>query len=997
MKLNGLTNNLKDNNSLSNSYLSHIVELLRQEVEALAKKEVDLEAITKEHIETQQVIVDTETVNAKTVNIDKINVSNINDKIILLSKTIEMFETLKVNGHTVITDEQFTGPFTYKGEVETLPGNSNAGDVYIFDNKVYISDGSTYNSFDIPLGSVSKTEFDDTIKDVKDEISTVVSDTNVLSNKLDTYIESNDSNITTINNNIQNINNIIVEKLDKNPVDGKTYVRKDDQWIDLNTADNTVKQVAGESTVSNKEDGVTITSPKVEINTPDFKVNGAELPQVDKFSLSKTTEVEDNYYYRLKFGRSPYSSVSSIQQGWCTYGNSYEEAQKAPPEKYSFFTKNWQYCKFNLSGSTGGNDQAINITAMDKDGNINNISSFWEDWVETSSGLLLSASFFSFNQEYVPEGWEDTVYMFCPGSSNVAAYSTSKPYLVELKDGDFSRKIDIYNGPGKLKEQGFVPYYSSVAGGEHISQGCGKGLRNKNIQRICWVAFNVANTGGNYAIIIGGDKNSKVTDPFDPTKAIYVPLPATAYYSYDCMTATDKAWYLQESYTGRMMRITPDGQVTEINLSENVYSSGFNYIEYTDKNNRPAAAYYVLNDASGGGHYVVFLEEEVDDSVNVIERKVTSSAFTPSDSQWYSQLFKFCENSHYIFFTASCGLAAGSSVKYGAAKMCNMLWYWDKKTHTTHAINNFYEGIPFDEHSFIEMHKTKGNAIWFPYICYVMPKASRTGELHYISDIDYTNINPDTGIDEGEIEVQTANVGTNHSFFYAGSNADFGQLYYPYPLQGNPSWENGGPRNQLSATNDDGILCIMSGDMMAYALCYGDGNIKVWECSNHDGSAGGRLDCDADKTPIIPDITYYGYGWDSYSCLFGMTHGWILSVFPNVSVDMWDYDAGQNRSYTYIGVQYRNGEPNILTEPHLTKIQRTGSVSFPQRCKFEKYGYLQTYDDYERRKKVLGEIRANLQYAVGSTGTDSYFKEVRKEVKKLNLEYNGKVISSVEQ
>ena len=56
-----------------------------------------------------------------------------------------------------------------------------------------------------------------------------------------------------------------------------------------------------------------------------------------------------------------------------------------------------------------------------------------------------------------------------------------------------------------------------------------------------------------------------------------------------------------------------------------------------------------------------------------------------------------------------------------------------------------------------------------------------------------------------------------------------------------------------------------------------------------------------------------------------------------------------------------------MAEPHLSKIQRTGAVHFPQRIK---YDYLQTYDDYERRKKVLGEIRANLQYYVGSTGTD---------------------------
>ena len=65
MKLNGLTNNLAGNDkSLSNSYLSHIVELLRQEVANLTVKENALEEITTEHIETQKEVVDTKIVNA---------------------------------------------------------------------------------------------------------------------------------------------------------------------------------------------------------------------------------------------------------------------------------------------------------------------------------------------------------------------------------------------------------------------------------------------------------------------------------------------------------------------------------------------------------------------------------------------------------------------------------------------------------------------------------------------------------------------------------------------------------------------------------------------------------------------------------------------------------------------------------------------------------------------------------------------------------------------
>ena len=76
---------------------------------------------------------------------------------------------------------------------------------------------------------------------------------------------------------------------------------------------------------------------------------------------------------------------------------------------------------------------------------------------------------------------------------------------------------------------------------------------------------------------------------------------------------------------------------------------------------------------------------------------------------------------------------------------------------------------------------------------------------------------------------------------------------------------------------------------------------------------------------------------------------------------------------------------------------RSGSCYVPQRIKFEKFAYLQTYDDYERRKKVLGEIRANIGYGSAQTGCDGWFKEVRKEKKKLNLTYNDRIISSVEE
>ena len=975
MKLNGLTNNLAGNDkSLSNSYLSHIVELLRTEVAALTSRESELEEITKEHIETQKEVVDTKTVNA-----EKINTASINDKIIL-TDVINVLTNLKVNGKDVLTEAAFQGPFTYKGVVVALPSDAVAGDVYITEDKVNIFNGTTWDEFVLPVGTVSLAEYNADKAEMLTEISNVQNDLNETKADLNTTK-------ATLNEAVIGINDINVKletKVDEAPKNENAYVRKNGEWIDLTSADNTVKQTVGESVIDNTEVGVSINSPKVEINTPDFKINGSDLPEVNKLELSKTVDVDTDYYYEMKFGRSPFDATSSTRPMYVGYGDYQDTMSKAAPEQFTVFTKNWQYIKWGTN-SKGADDAAINITAMDKDGNINLINNSYMDWIKLGSTYLQNTCFITFNQEYVPEGWDDTVYLFNPG----------KPYLMELKDGKFSRKIDLYNKAGGLKEQGYTPNLFAPEYSRHVGLVGGKGLRNKEIQRICMVCFDTANVGGSWAIIIGGDKKSNVTDPFDPTKCIYVPLPATAYYAYACMAATDSAWYLQEKATGRIMRITSNGQVVELNLTETVKSCGYNYIEYTDKNNRPACAYYVQNsdNESSGGQYVVFIEEGENGQVNLIERKVTSDAFTPTGGQWYAQQFKFMENSYYIFFTADCGGSPDGDIGYGSASMKNVLWYWDKKTHTTHSINNFYEGLTFEEHSFIEMHKTKGNAIWFPYMVQELAAAKRTGELHFISDIDYTNINEETGKDEGEIQVQSATVGTDNSFFTASDSDSISLVRYTHALQGQPNWGEACCRNMLSATNDDGILCIMSGDLKAIALCYGDGNIKVYTVSV--GSTD-YCDCDADKEPYIPDEVSQNVYWECPPTLYGVSHGWVLIVRSRAENKSGLSSGTQSVSYTYIGVRYRNGEPTILTTPHLNKIIRCGSNYVPQRIKWEKFSYLQTYDDYERRKKVLGEIMANLGYATAQTGCDGWFKEVRNETKKLNLTYNGTVISSVD-
>lgn len=976
MKLNGLTNNLAGNDkSLSNSYLSHIVELLRTEVATLTAKENALEEVTTEHIETQKEVVDTKTVNA-----EKLNVASINDKI-MLTNVVNVLADLKVNGKDVLTDATFQGPFTYKGITATLPTNASAGDVYITNDKVSIYNGTGWDEFILPIGTISLAEYNKDKAEMLTEISGVQNGLNETKSDLTATNSILNEAIIDIND----INAKLETKVDEAPKDSNSYVRKNGEWVDLTSADNTVKHTVGESVIDNTEVGVAIKSPKVEITTPDFKINGSDLPEVDKLALTKTTTADTDYHYELKFGRSPFDAISSIRSMYAGYGSSYATMAKAAPEQFTVFTKNFQWTKWGTA-DIGIDDAAINITAMDKDGNINLIPNNFIDWTADNTTHLQGTCFITFNQEYVPGGFEDTVYLFNPG----------KPYLAELKDGKFSRKIDLYNKAGGLKEQGYTPSQFSPDGARYIGLVGGKGLRNKEIQRICMVCFNTANAGGTWAIIIGGDKNSNVTDPFDPTKCIYVPLPAVARFGYASMTSTDSAWYLQENKTGRMMRITPNGQVMELNLTEKTRSSAYSYIEYTDKNNRPAAAYYIFNDDTSGGHYIVFVEEGENGQVDFIESKIESEAFTPKGSAPYAHFFKFMENSHYIFFTADFGIGVNynDTAVYGSASMKNMLWYWDKKTHTTHAISNFYEGLTFDEHSFIEMHKTKGNAIWFPYLIQNLAEAKRTGELHFISDVDYTKIDEATGKDIGEIQVQSATVGTDHAFFTCNTSGPSRTMFthgLQIDAQSNPQWTLTMCRNQLSATNDDGILCIMSGDNKSIALCYGDGNIKVYPIS----SGSGTFDCDADKEPYAPEDSLLSNASDASQVLYGMEHGWILRVLANQEYTT-ALAAKQNDSYTYIGVHYRNGEPTILTAPHLSKILRCGYCPFAQRIKWEKYAYLQTYDDYERRKKVLSGIRAHISYGGAATGADGWFKEVRNETKKLNLTYNGKVISSVD-
>ena len=145
-------------------------------------------------------------------------------------------------------------------------------------------------------------------------------------------------------------------------------------------------------------------------------------------------------------------------------------------------------------------------------------------------------------------------------------------------------------------------------------------------------------------------------------------------------------------------------------------------------------------------------------------------------------------------------------------------------------------------------------------------------------------------------------------------------MRFTHALQGAPSWDASCGRNQLSATNDDGILCIISGDLKSIALCYGDGNIKVYPVS----SSSNFYECDSDKEAYVPDEVSYPVYWNGVPTLYGMSHGWVLQVKSIAAANSGLASTLQDASYTYIGVRYRNGEPTILTAPHLNKIIRCG-------------------------------------------------------------------------
>ena len=685
MKLNGLTNNLKGNDqSLSNSYLQHIVELLRKELDSLTKQFDVLNEAATEHIETQKTVVETVTVKAE----------DINGKIKFLSNAIEMFGNAKLNGHNILTDETFQGPFTYKGEVETLPETANAGDVYICDGKVSIYNGTSYDSFIIPLGTVAKNEYDADQLKVNQAISENKSDINIL--KEDTLQLA-----TNVGVEISNINTALADTVNKNPVDDKVYVRKNNEWVEQSEANNTVDKVAGESVISNTALGITIKSPKVEINSNDIKVNGTTLTQADKFGLTVTENTNENLtWYSYEYGRSNVGSGDDVEYGYCSYDGANRFYQKENMnQKYFVATKNYQYVKQSDS-ATWVDQHSYRVLSMDSKGKIKNMYIPGGNQQVNVLNIPHATDFIAWNPQYVPEGLEDTVYMFYVDDD---APHMHKAVLVEYDKGDFKKSYDLT--PQLSEYTGFTGTQYESTGWAYLGTG-GKSLRSKTIQRIC-ITIRDDRYGSTQAVIIGGDKDSKLTDPFDPSKAMFVKLPATAYFGYYNMAATDSAWYLTENGTGRIMRITPNGRVTEYNLSTTYKTTEFNYIEYTDINNRPACAYHFHVDSTNGKVAIAFFEEKDDGGVNFVERNLSPMVY----AGWSGALWRFIENDYYIFWTSSMGWGGEGENVFDSAANHKKLIYFDKKTLTLHIIDDVFEmANDWGNGACINMVKTRGNA-----------------------------------------------------------------------------------------------------------------------------------------------------------------------------------------------------------------------------------------------------------------------------------------------
>lgn len=963
MKLNGLTNNLKEGDkSLSNSYLQHIVELLRKELDSLTERFNVLDVEATNHIETQKTLVETKNIVAE----------DINGKIKLLSNAIEMFGEVKLNGYDIVTDETFRGPFTYKGEVEQLPDNADAGDVFILDNIVKIYNGTTWDSFEIPVGTVAKNEYEADQVYINQAITENISEINTVKRDVLQLTETFDNEIAEIDNALENT-------VEKNPTDDKIYVRKNDEWIEQSEANNTVKEVVGDSAIHNTEDGITIESPSVNINSEDIKVNGTVLTQADKFGLSITETNEDDItWYSYEYGKSSISSGDDSEYSYSSYdaGNRFYQKENMN-QKYFVATKNYQYIKQSDSGTWADNHQ-YKVLSMDSNGKIKTLYIPGGNQQVVTLNIPHATDFIAWNPQFVPEGLEDTVYMLYIDDSGSHSH---KAMLVEYDKGDFKKSYDLT--PQLSEYTGFTGTQYESSGWAFLGTG-GRSLRNKNIQRLC-VLIRDSRYGSTQAVIIGGDSESNLSDPFDPSKAMFVKLPAVAYFGYYNMAATDSAWYLTEDATGRIMRITPNGRVTEYSLSTTYKTTQYNYIEYTDKNGKPACAYHLHVAATSGKTAVVFFEERDDGGVNFVERDLTPMTY----AGWSGALWRFIENDHYIFWTSSMGWTAEGDNSFDSAENHKKLIYFDKKTLTLHIIDDVFEMTnSWGTGACINMVKTRDGAIWLVPQFESCTVEQRTGIVKYINNVDYTEIDEETNMDLGSITINDATLGTEYPWFT--NDTTYSWNSHSYAIEDESSYNYSSYPVRYFAVNDDGILLILSPDLKAFALCYGEGNIKVYKV----GDPGKDYTFYPDVQQICPfemsQAKNFVHG------LIPLKHGWVYKCNSLNGVSATS-SRNLKDAHVYFGLIYKNGEPTILERPVLDIHSAEQYEGIHSKEWYNFYGYNLTYDDYERRKLVLRGIYKYFHYVTVAYGYNGYFKEVEHNTKrKLNLVYDNKTISSVD-
>ena len=975
MQLNGLTNNLKNGDkTLSTSYLQHIVELLRKEVEAIETQLNQVSTDFYEHDEKQQEEVDTVDVNATNVIAEEVTADVVNGgavytpkvsagvsmaEINFLQNAIEAItDSFKINGHEVITDETFQGPFSYKGLVTELPETADAGDVYIVSDTVYIYNGTDWDSFDMPIGTVSQTEFYEYKTQTNQAIDDLDSRVVALETTVPGIREDLDIAVSTIGIHLNTIDEALANKLDANPVDDTTYVRKNDEWIPLSDAANTVKHTVQideetQSVIDNSTEGVSISSPKVDIVTEEFKVNGSDVPVAADFGLTKTeTEPAEKYWYNMEYYEDPSARTRNVNMSLFASGvtqNQYH-CRARLNQNCVLSTKDYTYVK---AFTTNWGNRIL--YSQDKNGKIKVLPTSREFAIYPNA--FAQASMIAFNPEYCPEGFENKMWLVSlKNAEGTTVYQDRR--IFEYDNGEYVGQDSIYwNDYLATPVEGF-----SVTGWSYMTSG-GKALRNKNIKRICYVGASTA-SGATFALIIGGYADDPL-DEFDMKKSIFVTLPAPLPNGIINLYATDSAWYALEDNTGRIMKIQPNGIASEITLSNaTLRACVANGFEYIDKNGRPAVAFSTFVAATSGALKHIFIEEG--DTTTCKEIDVPNMVY----GGWSSSFYRFIENDYYIFWTSFCGANVGEgAISYDtAANHCKLVAY-DKRSLTSRTID-FYDNTS-DAYARIDMALTKDKAIYF--LCYSSTITS--GQIKYVLNEDYSVYTP-SGSDVGNIEF--------HNVSYPPSLACYSGMsgYDLHTMHSASSTLTSGYIDmvRLAAVNDDGYMLVVSASGNNIAIMYGNGIVYSW-----DIGIGGAGPATAYRAITDQPVTPSDLGQLNVR---PTKHGWIVQTGTN------------NDILVYVSPVYTADGEITTDEPKMTTFVGYPRNGEPARNYWDYYGYLLTYDDYSKRKLVMREALPAFSYKNLTDGLNipsaCYKEKINNEKTNINLTYKDEVVSSVE-